>query len=343
MSTKPVRIADVAKEAGVGAGTVSRVLNDDPHVSAQTRAAVEQAMRKMQYKPNTFARSLKSKRSQSMGVFVADINNSFFSKIIRAIEETLQESSFSLLLFDTGMQEKKVTQCIDTLEEKMLDGLFILGEHLNNEQYQRLVDLNIPVVVITMQVPIFGHGLPKNFASITINNERAAYSAIDFLCKQGYQHIALLMSAMDDENVGHARYVGYCNALSHNKLDLEPSLVCSNDYLSLQSGYDSIKSLVEKGTKFDAVFAVSDFVALGALRALCECGLRVPQDVVLVGFDGIEQGQFSIPSLTTIDQPRYLMGQVGANIMLDMVQKKELINRETILNYTFVERESTRK
>ena len=151
------------------------------------------------------------------------------------------------------------------------------------------------------------------------------------------------MSAMDDENVGNARYVGYCSALSHNKVPLDPDLIRSNEYLSLESGYNYIKSLVEAGTKFDAVFAVSDFVALGALRALNEFGLKVPEDVALVGFDGIEQGQYSTPSLTTTDQPRYLMGQVGANLMLDMVQKKEVINREAILNYTFVAREPTQK
>lgn len=341
MQKKNARLIDVARQAGVGAGTVSRVLNGDVHVSETTRAAVEEAMRQLQYKPNVFARGLKSRKSRTVGVMVADITSSFFAKIIRGIEETLQESGFELILFDTGMQRDKVSRCIEVVRDKMLDGLFVLGEHLDKKQFRQLVEWKLPTVAITMEVPLAGAGMPPNFASITINNERAAFCAADFLCSRGYRRIALLMSPMDDENVGKARYTGYCHALSRNDIPLDPALICCCEVLSQENGYANTRKLLQNGVSFDALFAVSDLAALGAMRALHEAGLQVPRDIAVIGFDGIEEGLYNVPSLTTIDQPRFLMGQEGARRMLDLVQGKQLLQHETILNYTFIEREST--
>ena len=341
MGDKAVTIKDVAKEAGVGAGTVSRVLNDAPSVSAKTREKVEQAMQRLGYKPNTFARGLKSNNSYSMGVIVADITNPCFSKIIRGIEETLQKSGFGMFLFDTEMDEKKVIQSINIMEEKKVSGVFILGVYFDKKRLKRLISLNVPAVTVTSQIPIYGRGIPANFASITINNERAAYSAIDFLCKKGKTKTALLMSLADDENVGKARYQGYCNALKENGIELNPELVCFNQRLSLESGYNCIYRLFEKKIIFDSVFAVSDLTALGAMRALAELGYSVPGEIAVVGFDGIEQGSYSVPSLTTIDQPRFLMGETAAKVMLDMIRGQKVLNREVILDFEFVEREST--
>ncbi|MDO5539230.1 MAG: LacI family DNA-binding transcriptional regulator [Eubacteriales bacterium] len=338
---KTITIKDVAKEAGVGVGTVSRVLNNDSHVSPKTREIVEQAMERLDYKPNLFARGLKSNNSRSIGVIVADITNPVFSKVIRGIEENLHKKGFGMFLFDTEMQEEKVYQSINIMEEKKVEGIFILGEHFDKEKLKKLISLNIPVVTVTTQIPIYGRGIPGNFASITINNERAAYSATDFLCKKGMKKIALLMSAEDDENVGKDRYQGFYNALKDNGIEFNPELVCFNERLSMESGYRGIFKLHEKKIKFDSVFAISDLSALGAIRALFELGYRVPEDIAVVGFDGIEQGIYSIPSLTTIDQPRFLMGQTAANIMLDMVNKKKVISREAILDFEFIEREST--
>lgn len=343
MEHKTITIKDVAREAGVGAGTVSRVLNGDPHVSSKTKETVERVMAQLDYKPNTFARGLKSNNSRSIGVIVADITNPCFSKVIRGIEETLRKSKFGMFLFDTEMREEKVDQSIDIMEEKKVEGIFILGEHFDKKKLERLILLNIPVVTVTTQIPIYGKGIHPNFASITINNERAAYCATDFLCKKGRKKIALLMSAVDDENVGKARYEGFCHALKDNDIEPNEELVCFNERLSRESGYQSIYRLCEKKAEFDAVFAVSDLTAIGAMRALFELGYRIPDDIEVVGFDGIEDGIYSVPSLTTIDQPRFLMGETAANIMLDMVNKRKLLSREAILDFEFVERESTGK
>ena len=328
MGEKTVTIKDVAKEAGVGAGTVSRVLNDAVHVSPKTRKAVELAMQRLGYKPNAFARGLKSNNSYSMGVIVADITNPCFSKIIRGIEGTLQKSGFGMFLFDTEMDEEKVTQSINIMEEKKVSGIFILGEHFDTKKM--LTDLYVPVVTVTSQIPICGYELPSNFASITINNERAAYSAMDFLCKKGKRKTVLLMSLADDENVGKARYQGYQNALKEHGIEIDQELLFFNQRLSMESGYECIYKIHEKGVDFDSIFAVSDLTALGAMRALSELGYAVPEDIAVVGFDGIEQGAYSIPSLTTIDQPRFLMGETAAKIMLDMIHKKKVLNREII-------------
>jgi len=336
-----ITIKDVAKAAGVGVGTVSRVLNNDSHVSPKTREAVEKAMERLEYKPNLFARSLKAKNSCSIGVIVADITNPVFAKVIRGIEENLHEKGFGMFLFDTEMQEEKVCQSLDIMEEKKVEGIFILGEHLDKNKLERLITLNIPVVTVTMQIPIYGRGIPANFASISINNERAAYCAGDFLCKKGKQKIAFIMSAADDENVGKARYQGFCTALRDNQVTFTQDLVCYNQRLSIESGYKSIYALHEKKVEFDAVFAISDMAALGVMRALHELGYRVPEDIEVVGFDGIEQGMYCTPSLTTIDQPRFLMGKTAADVMLDMINKKKILNREAILDFEFIEREST--
>ncbi len=341
--SRPVTIKDIAKEAGVGVGTVSRVLNNEPHVSSKTREKVEEAMRCLDYKPNLFARGLKSNNSYSVGVIVADITNPVFSKVIRGIKETLQKSGFGMFLFDTEMQEEKVYQSIDIMEEKKVEGIFILGEHFDKKKLKRLISLDIPVVTVTTQISIYGRGIPTNFASITINNERAAYTATDFLCKKGRREIALLMSSADDENVGKDRYHGYCNALRDNGIELDQERVSFSDRLSLENGYKGIYKFHEKKIHFDAIFAISDLTALGAMRALFELGYRIPEDIEVIGFDGIEQGLYSIPSLTTIDQPRFLMGETAANVMLDMIHGKKVLSREAILDFEFIERESTGK
>ena len=276
-------------------------------------------------------------------MIVADITNPVFSKVIRGIEEKLYREGFGMLLFDTEMQEEKVWQSIQIMDDKKVEGIFILGEHFDQKKLKKLISLNVPVVTVTTQIPIYGKGIPTNFASISINNERAAYYAVDYLCKRGKKRIALLMSAEDDENVGRDRYRGFCSALRENDIPIEKDLICFNDRLSMESGYEAIYLLNKRRVAFDAVFGISDLSALGAMRALSELGYRIPNDIEVIGFDGIEQGLYSVPSLTTMDQPRFLMGQTAAEVMLDMLHHKKLISREFILDFAFIERESTGK
>lgn len=338
---KTITIKDIAKEAGVGVGTISRVLNNDSHVSSKTREKVEEAMERLDYRPNAFARGLKSNNSYSIGVIVADVTNPVFAKVIRGIEETLRKSGFGMFLFDTEMQEENVYQSISIMEEKKVEGIFILGEHFDDKKLKKLIAMKVPVVTVTTQIPIYGREIPNNFASITINNERAAYSATDFLIKRGKKKIALLMSTEDDENVGRDRYNGFRHALLDNKIEFDSEMVCFNEQLSIENGYKGIMTLHKNKKEFDAVFAIADLTALGAMRALHELGYRVPDDIAVIGFDGIEQGMYSIPSLTTIDQPRFLMGKTAANVMLDMIHGERVVSREVILDFEFIEREST--
>lgn len=341
-SDKSVTLMDVAKRAGVGVGTASRVLNKDPRVKESTKQAVHQAMADLNYKPNSVARGLKTGMSKTFGVIVSDITSSFFSKIIKRIEATSAENQYSFMMANTDMNPDKVTDAIRLMGEKMVEGIFMLGEIVTVDIIEQLERMDIPVVLVSMNIPMIGKGLPKNFASVSINNERAAFCAVDYMCSIGCRKIAMLMTDMDDQNVGKARYDGYRKALKAHGIQHEDCLVISGD-LSMESGYDCMKRLLDDGIVPDAVFAASDYAAFGAMRLLHERKIRIPEDISVIGFDGVEQGKYSYPSLTTINQPRYQMGKVGMQLMMDMIQKKEILNREVLLQYEFNERESCLK
>lgn len=336
---KSVTLLDVAKRAGVGVGTASRVLNEDPRVRDETKNAVRKAMEELNYKPNSVARGLKTGMSKTLGIVVSDITSSFFLKIIKGIESSESEDKYGFLMSNTDLTHEKVRYAFRLMEEKMVQGIFILGEKITDSLMKQLELMDIPVVLVSMSIPMTGRGLPDKFASVSINNERAAFSAVNYLCQLGHKKIAMLTTDLEDQNVGKARYEGYKKALGVNGISLDGSLVLSGN-LSMESGYECMKELLDNGTVPDAVFAASDYAALGALRLLQERSIKVPEEISVVGFDGVKQGRYSYPALTTINQPRYQMGKMAMKLMEDMIQGKEILNREVILQYEFDERES---
>lgn len=338
---KNITLSDVAKKAGVGIGTASRVLNNDSRVSDEKRKRVTNAMKELNYKPNNIARGLKSKTSRMLGIVVSDITSTFFSMIIKGIEDALPNDEYGLMVFDTSMKQEKLFKAINIMEDKMIDGIFFLGEQMDQELFYKLEKMNIPIVTISMQILINSERIPKNFGCVVINNERAAFIATDYLCKENHKEIALIISNPNDENVGNARYNGYCRALINNGIAINQSLILEGD-LSTTSGYHLVSKLIKNKNLPSAIFAASDSAALGALRALLENKIKVPEEVSIVGFDGIESGIYSFPSLTTIVQPRYQMGTVGTNLMMQLLANEEIISREIILDFDFVKRESTK-
>ncbi|KID44803.1 LacI family DNA-binding transcriptional regulator [Levilactobacillus brevis] len=337
---KRVTLADVAREAHVGIGTASRVLNDMPDVSPEKRKLVLSTMKKMNFKPNRIAQGLMSKPMKMLAVVVSDITSTFFSSIIKGIENNLPKE-YGLMLFNTSLDTKRLHTALEMIYEKHADGLFFLGEHMDEITLNKLEQSHMPVVAVSSKIPFTNKKFPANFAYVSINNEQAAYLATDYLCESGHRRIALLISDIKDENVGFDRYNGYRRALLDNKIKLDSEIIFEGD-LSLLSGYELTQKMINqtRNNLPTAIFAASDNAALGALRALHENNLSVPEDISIIGFDGIESTEFSTPSLTTISQPRLEMGEESVALMMKLISNDQLLERKMTLDFSFIKRES---
>lgn len=342
MKTKKVTLADVAKLAGVGIGTASRVLNNSSSVTEETKIQVENAIKQLNYIPNNIARTLKSNSSRILGVLVSDITSTFFSTIIKGMDECLMNTdAYSLMIINTNMDQEKIERAILTLQKKNIDGLFILGETINDNSFHSLLDLKIPVMAVSSKYPINDRHLPRYFGNVLIDNELAAAEAVGYLCDKGHTRIAFLTSDIHDVNVGKDRFNGYCSALKSRGLKIDKDLIISGE-LSFSFGYQSTLKLINDGNLPTAIFATSDTVAIGSLRALLESNINVPADVSIMGFDGIDEINYTYPSISTVYQPRYEMGKKAMSVMLNMLTDKEPYKTPVILEHKLIITESTK-
>ncbi|KGN00572.1 LacI family DNA-binding transcriptional regulator [Clostridium botulinum] len=332
-------IKDISRIAGVGVSTISRVLNNHPDVKDETRKKVLEVIEEVNYIPNNSARNLKRNTSKSIGVLVKGINNPFFSKMIKSIEEKIDDKKYSMILHYNESSTDDFDAAIELIKEKKLKGLICLGGNFDNLDKKQMDNLSVPIVIASSNITSDAN---KNlFSSVVIENEKAAFDAVEYICKLGHKGIGIITTGEEDRSVGRLRFQGYKNAIFENGIKFDENLVEIGEY-TFESGYEAMSRLLDKDLKITAVFVTTDIMAIGAAKAILSRGLKIPEDISIVGFDGIDYSKYFHPSLTTVEQPVENMAEKSIEILLNLINDKK-INQHIVFKTKLLKRESCRK
>lgn len=327
-----VTLKAVAAHVGLSPGTVSAVLNDAPsarHIPKPTRERIIAAARKLDYRPNFFARSLRKRRTFTIGVIAPEIGDSYAAGIISGIEAGAREKDY---FFVTGVHRHDRSlfdRCARLLLQRGAEGIITVD-------FTQAHSLPVPAVAIP------GHGQPEGVTRITLDHHHAAELALRHLADLGHREIAVFRGHPRSSD-SHDRWTALSEVAREIGLDLDPELVIQIDstYSTPNLGYPYGKQLIEKKRPFTALLAYNDVSAIGAIRAFQEAGLNVPRDISVVGFDDIAASAFHYPSLTTIRQPLDRMGELAVEILIDRIESQPETRPELAVQPELVIREST--
>jgi len=323
-------IKDVAALAGVSTATVSRALSQPDKVTEETRERVLQAVKSCGYKMNTAARQFRRQRTETILVLVPDIGNPFFSNIIQGIESCAQQHNYRVILGETDTGRAEAESYAGYMRQQHADGAILLT--VDGVENFIADNTNIPVVLACEYLPV------SPCPTVRIDNTQAAEDAVAHLLELGHRRIAYINGpAASPLSIDRLR--GYRSALQSAGITVEQELIVQGDY-SPESGYACAKQLLAMVTPPSAIFAASDPMAIGVMRAAGECGCRIPEDLSLVGFDDIRFAEFMTPSLTTIHQPRELIGSTAMQQLL-LLLDDTTPQQDSVLEHQLVIREST--
>ncbi|MFC1457449.1 LacI family DNA-binding transcriptional regulator [Microvirga arabica] len=312
---RAARIQDVARLADVSTATVSRALATPERVSPEARARVLEAIAKTGYVPNPAARTLRSQKTYMVLVVLPDLANTFFSKILRGIEETLFEAGYGMIISDLDGSPEKEAHFAAFTAAGRVDGAILLNGHLfgqSREGEGQPARIGIPLVALCEAIP------SADIPHIEIDNRAAASRMTQHLAGLGHRRITYV-SGPANNILERERFLGFKDGLEAAGLPFDPALVIPGDY-TIESGVAAGQGLVARTTRPTAVFCTSDEMAIGLMRTLLSAGLRVPEDISVAGFDDIEFAAVAEPSLTTIHQPRRELGQAAATVLIDLLQ-----------------------
>lgn len=329
-------IKDVAREAGVSIATVSRVLNEVDVVNEETKKRVMEAIKKLGYRPNIVARSLKTQRTKTVGIVMPDISSAFYPEIVRGAEDVANIYNYNIILCNTDLDTGREKDYLRVLKEKMVDGIIYMSNSLAPEILQLTKDLDLPTVLVETNDD------ERIFPSVTIDNEGAALDATSYLIQKGNKSIAYIGTHYEVKNASAKRYLGYKAALKEADMKVDSSKVIFTG-LKAKHGEEAIEELIRRNVKFDSIVCCSDELAMGAINKLREKGIKVPEDVDVVSFNNTYVASIYYPKLTTIDQPSYDMGSVGMRMLIKIINKKPLDVTQYVLPHNLIERDSCKK
>ena len=313
-------IKDIAERCGVSVSTVSRVLNNHPDVSKTARDKVLEAVKQVHYVPNSSARDLVKAKSDAIGLVVRGRGNPFFAEVIRAIEERVAQAGYSLVLHQISSRDDELLAGAGLSRSKKLRGLILLGGRFDYDP-EKTAALGVPFVCCTY-TNSFGSLDRGEYSSVYIDDEEEAYRATNLLIEQGHRKIAILLGGAGDRSISELRYRGYCRALEHQGISLDESLTEELEDFSMEAAYRGMNRLMDRRDDFTAVFAVADSLAVAAMKAVHDRGRRVPEDCSFLAIDGIEMSNYSIPTLTTLVQPKEELGVEAVAILLDILEQR---------------------
>lgn len=312
-----VNIIDIARYAGVSVSTVSRVLNNHPDVSPATKQKVMSIIEKHSYIPNNSARNLRRESLKAVGVIVKGFTNPFFSRMLEIIQSELQTRHYLMLLHQVAPDQDELGAALSLVKEKKLRGLIFLGGNFMQSP-DKFAMLDIPLVMATITI---NEGIDRTaFSSVTIDDYAEAYRVTDRICKAGHKEVCAIGFLPGDRSISRLRIEGFRQALRDNGCRAGGDRLAYAGEFSLSAGYNAAKQLLAR-LEFTCLFCISDLLALGAIRAVYEAGYRVPQDISVVGFDGLENANYSVPSLATVKQPREKMAHAAVSILMNRIQK----------------------
>jgi LacI family transcriptional regulator len=326
-----ISIKDIARITGVSTATVSRVINNNGRFSEETRQKVNAAIAKLGYRSNVVAKSLRTMRSLSIGVIVPDITNEFFSKIVLGIEKTCFPKGYSVYICNTSENKEAENKYLLDLEAKGVDGLVHLSGGIGDPS--RVFKRFMPMVCIDREP--FSDEIPV----VESDNYQGGYLAGELLVRHGCKNIAVLRDHRELSTMRN-RMNGFQAALHDNSLSLDSRMI-HNLTVDFASAKKCVEQMVDSKVQFDGIFAATDWLAVGALSALKEKEIHVPGQVKLVGFDNTLITEYISPSITTVNQDKFKMGEVAAQMLLELIADHTKKFDNVILPVEIVERETT--
>lgn len=337
-----ITIKDIAKQCGVGISTVSRALNNHPDINPATRKKILEVIEETGFIPNNSARNLKRTDAKCIAVLVKGITNPFFSSMIQIIEEETQRNKYALVLRHVEEQEDEVDVALELEKEKRLRGIVFLGGKFEQCE-EKIQKLKVPFIFSTIGINMGDQMEKVEYSNMAVDDRMESQKMTEYLLGLGHRKIALI-TERSERPIGRLRTEGFRRAYAKQGLAVPEELICyvqeDIDHYSMENGYLTAKKLLESGREVTAIYAVADSLALGACRAVVEAGKRIPEDISVAGYDGIEMGEYYNPKLTTIRQPVEEIAKKTIRLLLDVIAERRE-HQQIIFPAELVVREST--
>jgi len=329
---KYITLKMVAEKAGVSVNTASRAINNKSDINEKTKKRVLKVAQELGYVQNATAVALRTKKTRTLGVVIADNRNPFYAEVLNGMEEAAREKNYHIILANTQRDYKKEEEAINLLLAKRVDGLLITPVQDRDDDIKKLIEANIPFVVV-------GRDFENIEVDAVYNDEiKGGFLATEYLIKKGHKRIALIDGFLY-KSPAKGRLEGYKKALNKYRIPLDDLLISVGD-INMEDGYERTKQMLEKNIDFTAIFAYNDMMAFGSMQAIKEKGLRIPEDIGLVGYDDIPFSSLISPSLTTIRLKKQDLGIESVELLLSRINgsrekmKKIMLNVELIVRGT---------
>lgn len=334
---KKVTIYEVAKRAGVAISTVSRVLNDSPNVSEETKEKVQKAINELNFRPQVSARKLASKEPQILAVAVPSFTTPFYNEVLKGVKDELKKMDLDVILYNTGSKDPEEA-VINFFDRGTADAVIILSIEISDLVHRHLQTTHIPIVLVNSQHP--------NYNYFMVDDYKGGYLAGEHLVKQGYEKIGMISTPKQNVRVSMDRKRGFIDALKNYKMEIDEDLFVVGETTkhagyTEEAGFEAIYKYDQMGKFPDALFCSNDTQALGALHALSKLGLKVPDDIGIMGFDNIKLSRYL--DLTTIDQQMHTIGTNATHRLAEMIKNRDADLVQQLITPILVERGSTQK
>lgn len=322
---------DIARLAQVSTSTVSHVINGSRFVSDEIREKVMRIVAELNYTPSAVARSLKVRETKTIGLLVTATNNPFFAEVMAGVEQYCQKNQYNLIIATTGGDAKRLQQNLQTLIHKQVDGVLLM---CGDSRFQADMELTVPLPLVVMDWWF----TELNADKILENSERGGYLATKSMVDAGHQKIGIITGNLR-KSVAKNRLQGYKKALSEANIVLNPDWIVESHF-DFEGGIVGAQKLLALSDRPTAIFCCSDTIAIGAYQAIQNQGLRIPQDISIMGYDDIELARYLFPSLSTISQPKAELGKLAVETLLQRIQEPNENYRTLVLEPTCILRES---
>lgn len=309
-------IKDIARESGYSIGTVSRVLNNRPGVSQAAKEAVTKVVDKHHFQLNNNAKYLKQQSSAGIAVIIKGAQNMLFSALVEPMQALIEKNGYVCMMYYIGEDDNEVEQAYTICMERRPMGILFLG---SNQEYLKdnFNRIEVPCVLVTNSASELRI---KGLSSVSTDDREAARVAVEQLISMGHRDIGVLGGHISRSHAVWCRYEGVKDAMSRRGIEFDFDRQYETSYFSISAGYSAMERLLDKMPEITAVFAMSDVTAIGAMRAIHDRGLRVPEDISVMGYDGIDIGRYMVPRLTTIRQHREVIASRSVEILLDCIE-----------------------
>jgi len=326
-----VKIKDVADAAGVSTATVSRVLANKPHVREEVKKRVMAVVKDLNYQPNRVAQSLRSNTSRIIALIVADIENPFFQRVSRAVDDAAQELGYNVMLCNTDEDPAKEKKCLDLLRVENVAGIILSPTRKGIDNFAETYSLETPMVMIDRHVSNF------EVDNVLIDNVSSAHTIVSHLIEHGYNRIAGVFGA--ESTTGQERREGFLKALKDN--DIKPA----HDLIKYSNprendGFKTAMDLLKRSDRPDAIFTSNSLLASGTIRAIRKSKLSIPSDIAVASFDDTSWAKLIDPALTVIEQPTYEIGRTATEMLIKRINDPTRANREVVLKTKLIVRQS---